>query len=142
MGKSWTHAPSSFPPIGGGQRVQLLRLREGPLLLISFANPKDPTPVEVTDAAGGRRRISGLFAALSHDDGRTWPKIRVIGDDPAQPRPERSTDATPFDLDRSTGEPRGYMAMTQGRDGVVHLISSWNHYAFNLKWLETPPPAP
>ena len=142
MGKSWTHAPSTFPPIGGGQRVQLLRLREGPLLLISFANPKDPTAVEVTDASGGRRRISGLFAALSYDDGRTWPKVRVMGDDPAQPRPEKTTDATPFDLDRSTGEPRGYMAMTQGADGVVHLISSWNHYAFNLKWLETPPPAP
>ena len=26
-------------------------------------------------------------------------------------------------------------------NGVIHLISSWNHYAFNLKWLTTPPPA-
>jgi formylglycine-generating enzyme required for sulfatase activity len=140
LGRSWTYAPSPFPPIGGGQRLQLLRLREGPLLLFSFANPQDPTAVEVTDAAGRRRRISGLFAALSDDDGRTWPRIRVVGDDPAQPRSVPTTDARTFLLDRSTGEPRGYLAATQAADGLVHLISSRNHYAFNRKWLETPPP--
>jgi len=25
-------------------------------------------------------------------------------------------------------------------DGVIHLISSWNHYALNLAWLKTPAP--
>jgi hypothetical protein len=45
-----------------------------------------------------------------------------------------------FELSRSRGEPRGYLTATQGADGVIHLISSWNHYAFNLKWLETSPP--
>lgn len=33
-------------------------------------------------------------------------------------------------------EPQGYLAGTQARDGVIHLISSWNHYAFNVAWLK------
>jgi hypothetical protein len=32
------------------------------------------------------------------------------------------------------------MAVCQAANGVVHLISSKNHYAFNLTWLKTPPP--
>ncbi len=38
-------------------------------------------------------------------------------------------------------EPRGYMAGTQTPDGVIHLISSKQHYAFNLAWLKAPRPA-
>ena len=38
--------------------------------------------------------------------------------------------------------PRGYLSVCQTADGVVQLIGSRQHYAFNLKWLETPPPAP
>jgi hypothetical protein len=37
---------------------------------------------------------------------------------------------------------RDHVAVTrQTPDGAVHLISSWNHYAFNLAWLKTPMPA-
>ena len=25
-------------------------------------------------------------------------------------------------------------------DGVIHLISSYNHYELNVKWIETPAP--
>ena len=48
-----------------------------------------------------------------------------------------STDGRPkFVLDAATAEPRGYLAAIQARDGMIHMISSRNHYAFNLKWLE------
>jgi hypothetical protein len=32
------------------------------------------------------------------------------------------------------------MSVCQGLDGVIHLISSTNHYAFNLAWLKEPAP--
>jgi formylglycine-generating enzyme required for sulfatase activity len=140
MGRTWTHAPSPFPPIGGGQRVVLRRLREGPLLFVSFAREREAVKVEVEDASGTRRRVFGLFAALSYDGGKTWPKIRVVGSDPESPRAVESMNGQTFELSRSRGEPRGYLTAIQGANGVIHLISSWNHYAFNLKWLETPPP--
>jgi len=37
-------------------------------------------------------------------------------------------------------EPNGYLTVCQTPDGVIQLISSRLHYAFNLKWLTTPPP--
>jgi hypothetical protein len=33
-------------------------------------------------------------------------------------------------------EPLGYLSVCQTQDGVVHLLSSINHYAFNLAWLK------
>jgi hypothetical protein len=38
-------------------------------------------------------------------------------------------------------EPQGYMASCQARDGVIHLITSINHYAFNAAWLKQGQPA-
>ena len=137
MGRTWTYSASSFPPIGGGQRAVILRLREGPLLFVSFAD----RPVPVTDAAGVKRPVRGLFAAVSRDEGVTWPHLRLVSDD-GPGRPVASTDGHPvFTLDRSTAEPHGYLAVCQSRDGAIHLISSINYYRFNLKWLEKPPPA-
>ena len=39
-------------------------------------------------------------------------------------------------------ESGGYLAAIQTRDGNVQLISSKNHYVFNLAWLKTLPAAP
>jgi hypothetical protein len=39
-------------------------------------------------------------------------------------------------------EAAGYFASCQTRDGMVQLISSKNHYVFNLAWLKDIPPAP
>ena len=39
-------------------------------------------------------------------------------------------------------EPQGYLAAVQGRDGNIQLITSKNHYVFNLAWLKQFPPAP
>lgn len=122
MGRTWKYEPSVFPPIGGGQRLVLLRLNEGPLFLASFAAP------------GGKLGFQGLFGAVSYDEGKTWPKIKVMSDGPE--RELRTSDGRPFKMSRTSGEPRGYMSVCQGKNGVIHLISSINHYAFNLKWLE------
>ena len=38
LGKTWTYKASPFLGIGGGQRLVLKRLNEGPLLLVSFTS--------------------------------------------------------------------------------------------------------
>ena len=140
FGKTWTYSASPFPPIGSTQRLVLLRLREGPLLFVSIARETEQVAVEVEDSSGTRRSILGAFAALSYDGGKTWPKIRVISTDPVTPQITESLNGKAVELSRSRGEPWGYLAGIQAVNGVIHLVSSWNHYAFNLKWLETPPP--
>jgi len=137
MGKTWTYKASQFPPIGGGQRLVLLKLRQGPLLFCSFANGKPP--VMVTDTSGKKREVRGLFGALSYDGGQTWPHIRLITDD-GQDHECKTTDGRSFTMGLSSAEPRGYLSVCQAGNGIIHLISSWNNYEFNLKWLQTPPP--
>ena len=63
MGKTWSYSATEFPPISGGQRLVLTRLKEGPLFFASFA----PNV--------------GLFGAVSFDDGETWPVKRLIPTD-------------------------------------------------------------
>lgn len=135
MGQTWVYRPSPFPPIGGGQRLVLLRLAEGPLLFVSFADEPLPT----TDAAGRPLPITGMFTALSYDDGETWGRLRPVTDD--RPAHEAHTlDGRPYTMSPTNGEPKGYLAACQGRNGIVHLISSLNHYRFNLAWLAAAPP--
>ncbi|HIB85862.1 TPA: glycoside hydrolase [Candidatus Poribacteria bacterium] len=141
MGETWIYSPSPFPPIGGGQRLVLLRLREGPLFLASFTGDrKDQPPMEVTDTTGQKRSVTGLFAAVSLDEGQTWSNIRLISHD-GPDRQLETTNGTPFTMGISTAEPGGYLAGCQCPDGLIHLISSKQHYTFNLAWLTTPPPA-
>jgi len=132
MGKTWTYSPSPFQPIDGGQRLVLLRLREGPIFFASFARG-----MKTKNASGGEMFISGLFAALSFDEGETWPVIRSITD-AGPPHKMETTDGGTFVMDAATGEPKGYLSVCQAADGIIHLISSRLHYAFNLAWLKTP----
>ncbi|MHC4647376.1 MAG: SUMF1/EgtB/PvdO family nonheme iron enzyme [Planctomycetota bacterium] len=136
MGENWTYSASDFPPIGGAQRLVLLRLREGPLFFASLAGDG----MTLVDAAGQFRQVKGLYGAVSFDEGKTWPARRLITDD--KPAHEaQTTNGSEFTMSPTNAEPRGYMAGTQSPDGVIHLISSWNHYAFNLAWLKTAMPA-
>ena len=48
----------------------------------------------------------------------------------------------PFTMSATSAELRGYLSICQAANGVIHLISSKQHYAFNLAWLKTPPPVP
>jgi hypothetical protein len=135
MGRTWTYEPSPFQPIGGGQRLVLLRLKEGPLFFASFA--KDMT---ITDTGGQFRKVKGLYGALSFDEGETWPIRRLITEDGPE-HPAKAMDGREFTMGPTSAEPGGYMTGIQTPDGVIHLISSWNYYAFNLAWLKTPMPA-
>jgi len=136
QGKSWSYRASPFPPISNGRRLAMTRLREGAIFLASFTDE-----MVITDAAGEDRTVRGLFAALSYDDGKTWPVRRLITDD----GPGRWLDGGAwtgrFWMGHSSAEPKGYLSVTQTPDGVIQLISSANHYAFNLAWLEAPMPA-
>jgi hypothetical protein len=141
FGKSFVMSASRFPGIGGGQRLVLMRLRQGGLMLVSFTGNRDDKPyMAIKDASGKMRDVTGLFAAISYDDGKTWPHIRLISDD----KPDRegeTRNGKKCTIGFTSAEPQGYMAACQGTNGIIHVVSSWNHYAFNLKWLETLPPA-
>ena len=138
-GKTWSYSASEFEPIGGAQRLELMRLKEGPLLFVSFAKK-----ISLRDVAGNSFDGRGLFAALSFDEGKTWPIKKLVT--PGDRR--RVLDApcnrrwgeTYSVLDWDQAESRGYMTATQSRDGMIHLLSSGTHYAFNLAWLKTPLP--
>ncbi len=144
-GKTWTHTPTEFPAISSVQRAVLMRLREGPLLLCSFtdqrANWRERKGLPFPAADGKEFTGYGLFAAVSFDDGKTWPVRKLLtpgGPERSLPSIDRST----FVLSETMAESGGYLAATQTRDGRVQLLSSKNHYVFNLAWLQQRPPAP
>ncbi|MGB8168096.1 MAG: SUMF1/EgtB/PvdO family nonheme iron enzyme [Chthoniobacteraceae bacterium] len=144
-GKTWTFSESEFPAISTAQRAVLIRLREGPLLLCSFTDQgrdwKQRKGLKFKAADGSEFTGYGLFAAVSFDDGKTWPARRLIT--PGGPDRELPI------IDRGIGtfgdtmsERVGYLAVTQTRDDRIQLVSSKNHYVFNLAWLKQLPPAP
>jgi hypothetical protein len=137
MGRTWRYSASEFPPISGGQRLVLLRLREGPLLFVSFADASqvpEPKGLLVSDGEGGTFIGYGMFAALSDDEGESWPLKRLISGD-GERRLEGGAWTGGFTMNATHAEPKGYLAATQTPDGVIHLISSRMHYRFNVAWL-------
>ena len=141
-GESWSVSASPFPPIGANQRPVLIRLREGPLLFLSFTHDffkyrdrvGEAPVMEATGGDGNTRRIFGMFAAVSFDEGKSWPVRRPVT--PGGPARE----VTYFDhatcrLDETHAEPRGYLDACQTPDGLIHVITSKNYYSFNLAWL-------
>ena len=143
-GKTWTHEPTEFPAISSVQRQVLIRLQEGPLLFCSFtdlsANARNPKGMTFR-SKNGEFTGAGLFAAVSLDDGKTWPFRRLVT--PGGPeRTVNGIDRNQFKLSDTSAEHNGYLAATQARDGRIHLISSKNHYVFNLAWLKSLPDNP
>ena len=139
-GKTWTYHASPFPPIQGHQRLVLLRLKEGPIMLVSFTHHPTRTPKEMQGMAfngadGTAYKGYGAYVALSYDEGKTWPVKRLLTDGV-----ERHLNGGAwtqfFIMDQTHAEPRGYLAATQSPDGIIHLLSSRIHYAFNLAWIE------
>src|SRR4029077_20824480 len=84
-GETWEPVPTPFPGISVGQKAAALKLASGALLLVSFDNKKQ--------LVGG-----GTFAALSFDDGKTWPHIRKVDG------------------------PTGYMSLAQAANGVIYHL--------------------
>ena len=127
LGKSWTYMPSPFPPILSSQRTVLLRLKEGPLLFVSFTDSttnwreKKIQGMDFVDANGDVRNGSGMFAAISFDEGKTWSKRKLIPNWIKKPWKSRYS---------------GYLSCVQTPDKMIHLVSSQFYYQFNLDWLE------
>jgi formylglycine-generating enzyme required for sulfatase activity len=100
LGQSWEPQETPFPGIGVGQKAAALRLASGAILLLSFDQKKQ--------LVGG-----GTFAALSLDEGMTWPHVRKV---------EGVT---------------GYMSVAQGRDGVIYAFGTRiSCVAFNEAWVK------
>jgi len=127
MGKSWSTLASAFPPIAGGQRAVVLRLKEGPILFASFARDVGTLDSE------GNRHLTNLFAAISEDEGRTWPVRRIVAGPGS--RAALILDRGRIRQSPGSSEPLGYLSVTQDRAGGIHLLTSINHYEFNLAWL-------
>ena len=108
-GQSWEPRPTPFPGVTVGQKAAALKLRSGALLLVSFDSPKRPV-------AAGKGEV---FAALSFDDGKTWPHVRRV---------------------EGVG---GYMSLAQGPDGVIyHCGSRMRAVAYDEAWLKEGRPFP
>ncbi|MHC4741655.1 MAG: SUMF1/EgtB/PvdO family nonheme iron enzyme [Planctomycetota bacterium] len=130
MGESWTYSASPFQPIGGGQRLILRRLHEGPIMVITFADRRKG--MVLTD---GGDKVYGMYAALSYDEGKSWPVKRLITAGGPAREIDGGGNTGKFTMDESRAEPKGYLAVTQTPNDVIHLISSKQYYAFNLAWL-------
>jgi hypothetical protein len=100
LGETWEMEETPFPGISVGQKAAALRLSSGAILLISFDGKKK--------MFGG-----GTFAALSPDEGKTWPHVRK--------------------LDGVTG----YLSATQAPNGVIYAFGSkMGCVAFNESWVK------
>ena len=123
LGETWQWAISEFPVVSNTQRPAMLRLKEGPIVLCSFTDqartPKNERIGLTFKSVGGDYTGIGLYATVSYDEGKTWPHRRLIA-------PKGKT----------TADIGGYLAITQTRDGRIQLITSKNHYAFNLAWIK------
>lgn len=141
LGKTWTYEATPFPAISSVQRPAMIRLQEGPILLVSFTDQwrdwKNRKGMAFK-AAKGEFNGYGMFAALSFDEGKTWPVRRLVTPGGA-PRTINGIDKVQFEMSDTMAEPCGYLAATQARDGRIHLITSKNHYVFNLAWLKALP---
>ncbi len=142
LGKTWTYEASDFPAISSVQRAAMIRLREGPILLCSFTDQwrdwKNRKGLPFKAKGGSTFTGYGMFAALSLDEGKTWPVKRLVTPG-GEERQVNGIDRLMFEMGDTMAEPCGYLAMTQTRDGNVQLITSRNHYVFNLAWLNTLP---
>lgn len=115
-GKTWDFSETDFPLIGSGQRLVLMRLQEGPIMVASFGT-------------------NGLFVSISKDEGETWSEPKLMTDGKTRTLDGGAHTGT-FTMDATHAEPKGYFAGTQTPDGTIHLISSRLHYRFNLAWIE------
>ncbi len=139
-GTSINYSASEFPPIDGGQRLVLMRLNEGPILLISFTEhpyrtPKEERGMMFTNQSGKPFKGYGMYAALSYDEGKTWPVKRLLTDGIYRFLNGGAWTQF-FEMDENHAEPRGYLAGTQTPDNMIHLITSRFYYKFNLAWLK------
>lgn len=100
-GESWKQSDTPLAGVGVGQKATALRLQSGALLLCAQDARKPPITGE-----------RGTLAALSFDDGETWPHVRHLP---------------------GVG---GYMSSAQAANGVIYVFGTrLSAVAFNEAWL-------
>jgi predicted neuraminidase len=104
--RTWSQATRHDLP-NPGSRLDMVKLDTGDLVLIFNNTPRGRTP---------------LSAALSHDEGKTWPFIK--------------------NLETERGE-FSYPAVIQTRDGLIHVVYTYRrthikHAEFDKPWLTLP----
>ncbi|MBS3764212.1 MAG: exo-alpha-sialidase, partial [Planctomycetes bacterium] len=120
LGRTWRKKPSPFPAISSAQRLVLLRLREGPLLFVSFtdaAHHKDREQWQGMEFENGDGQTFvgyGMFAVLSFDDGQTWPVRKLMT--PGSGTYDGGAWTGEFSAGPTMAEPKGYLAATQTPD--------------------------
>jgi sulfatase modifying factor 1 len=128
LGETWHWGSSEFPVVSNVQKPVMLRLKEGPIVLCSFTDQwrdwKNRKGL-VFKSTDGDYTGFGLFAAVSYDEGQTWPDRRLVAP-----------------VGKTTADGYGYLAATQTRDGRIQLITSKDHYIFNLAWIKHLPSTP
>ena len=144
-GNTWSRSASEFPSIGSGQRFTLLKLFHSngsikphgnePILFTGFANDS----ILAKDAEGRLNYVTGLYAALSFDNGKTWPQkfrrvISDVGGNKTLKLAIAPWQRTSF-LSRTAGQKEGYMSVTQTPDGMIFLTDGKIVYSFNLEWI-------
>ena len=119
-----TFAPGAklpFPALGGNQRPCVHRLLSGNLVFIGDLQVKG-SGKQPSGWKGG----TGVYAALSRDDGATW-KIRPL------------PISLPHELDQLSFGTLGYSTVRQGPNGVIHILSTMTHpclhYEINEAWI-------
>ncbi len=96
LGETWEAGETPFPGISVGQKAAALRLASGAILLLSIDSKK-----------------KGTFAALSLDEGKTWPHVRMV---PGV---------------------TGYMSLAQAPNGVLYAFGTrMGCAAFNETWIK------
>ena len=144
-GQTWTYDTVDFPAISSVQRHVFMRLHEGALLFCTYTDQRrdwaNRKGLKFKSSRGGEFTGFGLFAAVSFDEGKTWPVRRLITSG-GQAREVRSIDRGFFTQSDTMAESAGYLVATQTRNGRIQLLSSKNHYVFNLAWLKTLPDVP
>ena len=88
-----------------------------------------------TEKSGKPFKGYGMYAALSYDEGKTWPVKRLLTDGTYRFLNGGAWTQF-FEMDENHAEPRGYLAGTQTPDNMIHLITSRFYYKFNLAWLK------
>jgi formylglycine-generating enzyme required for sulfatase activity len=135
LGETWSYEASEFPVVSNTQRPVLLRLKEGPVVLCSFTDQARDLKKGLSGKGMTLKSMDGdftgigLFAAVSYDEGKTWPDRRLIV---GPEEPITNTRGVPTNTN-------GYLAITQTRDSRIHLVTSSKHYAFNLAWVRQLP---
>lgn len=164
-GKTYTYSGSGLIGVESGQRLVLRRLASGNLMLVSFTGKRDNNTydennnvidfgqdmdsyqgncLKLIDEKGEAHEYYGVYAAISEDNGRTWPYKRILSDiDDETVRILNGYGNTKeFKMTQYMAEPKGYMTGIQTTDGMFHVLSSAFEYQFNEAWVKAGPADP